>query len=123
MNTDIWRIGLVFKGGVIMKLGCFLKKITGLMVIGLGGGMLLILVGHLTKFMNFKPLGGPIYAVWFIFIAFGLSFGLASKILKIWNPILVGLIVSAVFYYVLYRWIGTIIIFENFLPFGINAID
>lgn len=104
-----------------MNLSYFLKKIIGLMVIGLGGGVLLIVLGHITNFMNFEPLGGQIFAVWFIFVAFGLSFGLASKVLKIWNPILVGLIVSAIFYYVLYRWIGNGTMFENILPFGINA--
>lgn len=83
------------------------------------GGLLLIVISESIRFshINLLPFGGDSWAVWFHPFAFGISFGVLSKIFKIKKSIIIFLgttIISIIIFYFLYNGL----LFFNPIPFS-----
>jgi hypothetical protein len=86
---------------------------------GFIGSISVITLSELTKFshVNLIPFGGSSWAAWVNPLAIGISFGLSSKLFKMYKPILVFfivLIVSIITFYFLFNGL----LFVNLAPFG-----
>lgn len=97
-------------------------KIIGFLFSGLVAGILLIFISELIKFshLNLIPFGGASWAVWFHPVAMGVSFGVFSKLFKINKPVYIFLL-TTIFSIIVFYFIYNGLLFENPLPFGINA--
>lgn len=90
-------------------------------ICGLLGGFLLIIFSELIKFSHFNllPLGGESWAIWLHAFAFGISFGVLSKLFKIHKAVYISLSIT-IFCIILLEIFYNGLLFINPIPFGIG---